>query len=41
MFSAVYFLSACGYKGPLILAPSTDAAKTEKEQTKQAQPLKK
>jgi predicted small lipoprotein YifL len=32
--SAVYFLSACGYKGPLILAPSTEKAKTEQQQTK-------
>lgn len=35
--SAVYFLSACGYKGPLILAPSTEKAKTEQQQTKPTQ----
>lgn len=34
--SAIYFLSACGYKGPLILAPSTEKAKTE-QQTKPIQ----
>jgi len=35
--TAVYFLSACGYKGPLILAPSTEKAKTEQQQTDQTQ----